>query len=274
MSKTKNQYFAPKIDSMADPGLGQGLEHKLAPHRDWEETLDIIHQLLLDQWYYLATISNTRGGLFTPIQKKINLTRCKKNIPEELKTLLAMRSGTVKQLNSKIRKQQLKVGNKDVWYFSGTWNEFPKGTSVIELLQQPRWNKFIASRPKFRRAFVILDGACKVEHQNQAMLLINKIIKNSDFAKNVLKKRKNPIQEQTRKDVKARKHRSAPDMVRRLKESTQYMETLTVEEKALLDQYFRRLEQQGEYNLKLQDLKNQLDQHFLLRKKQYKKGMQ
>ena len=266
---TRKEFFGPRIDEIRDPDMGQGLEHNLAASRDWEEALDAIHLSMLDKWYYVAIISNTNGGINTPIRKVLNTRRKKKEIPKELKEIFKVRSGTVKELNKMIREKQYELGNKDIWYFSSKWHNFPKGTSVIELRQQSSFNRIFSSKPKFRRAFVVLDGACKVEHQNQAMLHINKVMKNKDFVKAVLESKRKT--EKSRLDVKPKPQRSPSDMVVALKKARHVMETLTIEEKAILDQYFRYLDERGEFNSSLQLLKEDLDNHFLLRRRRHNK---
>lgn len=266
MSKnTRKNFFGPRINEIRDPNEGQGLEHNLSGSRNWEQALDAIHLTLLDKWYYVAIISNTNGGITTPIRKRLNSRRKKKQIPEELKEIFKVRSGTVKKLNKMILEKQYEMGNKDIWYFSGKWKTFPKGTSVIELLQRPRFNRMIFGNPKFRRAFVILDGACKVEHQNQAMFAVNKVMKDKKFVKEVLEAKRK--KERTRLDVKPKPHRTPADMVIKLKKARHLMETITVEEKAVLDQYFRYLDDRGEFNKSHKAMKEDLDNHFLLRRR-------
>lgn len=256
----------PRAANMEDASVGQAFDHELDSSRDWEETLDALHYLLVQKWYYVAIASNTKGGPFTLIQKKkINLKRTKKDIPEELEIVLKMRMATFGELDGRIKAKVMVGGNKDIWHFKSRWKEFPQGTSVIEVHQRPLWN-LLSNDPVYRKAFIIIDGQAKVEHQNQAMFIISKVLHNKEHCEKTLKKaEKEPVKEAKSKKRPRTIYTGRPtgELILLLKESFGiHVRTLSVEERVALGYYLENLHRTGQDDDSHQELHDKLKKHY------------
>ncbi|MDT8447479.1 MAG: hypothetical protein RRB13_11360 [bacterium] len=256
----------PRITHLDNPSEGQAFDHELESSRDWETTLDALHYLLVQKWYYVAIASNTKGGAFTLIQKKkIDIHRGRKDIPEELEIILKMRMATFGELDGRIKQKMMVGGNKDIWHFKTQWKELPKGTSVIQIYQRPLWN-LLSSDPVYRKAFIIIDGQAEVEHQNQAMFIISKVLHNKEHCEKILKKaEKEPVKEA--KPMKRRRTiytgRPTGELILLLKESFGiHVRTLSVEERVALGYYFDKLHRTGEEDESHKDLQEHLKKYY------------
>ena len=107
------------------------------------------------------------------MDRKISMKRKKRKLPEELESLLKLKSGTFNKLSQKIESQQRAGGDKDIWHFKGQWEEFPSGTCIVEIKQKPTMSMF-KENPLYRKAFIVLDGQAEVDQQNNTMMLINR----------------------------------------------------------------------------------------------------
>ncbi|OGH01887.1 MAG: hypothetical protein A2600_09450 [Candidatus Lambdaproteobacteria bacterium RIFOXYD1_FULL_56_27] len=262
-----HSYHNAKADRLGKKTDGQAFDHELESSREWEQTLDVLHHLFLQTWYYIAIAANTNGGMFTPILKNsINLKRTKQEIPTELQTVLKMRISTFGDLDKQIERKALTSGNKDIWHFRTKWKEFPEGTSIIAIQQRPLWN-LLSSTPTFRKAFIIIDGQAEVQNQNQAMFLISKVLHNQEFAEKSFKsigKKAAPPEAKPRPRTKTiYTGRPTGELVLLLKEAFGiHVRTLSVEEKVALGYYFERLKRTGEQDESHVEIWDKLKKHF------------
>jgi len=184
------KFIPPKADALEKIKEGQGVVHELPYSKNWEKAIDALHWILEKKWYYIMIATNTQRGRTSKILKKgMNLDRQNKNLPEELQIVLKMQISTFEGLDSKIRETQLMKGsNKDIWHFKTQWKEFPEGTKVIVLHQPVLKNILFSSHASQRRAFVVIDGKCKMEDQNLVMLAIKKVFKTKGYCESILKR--------------------------------------------------------------------------------------
>lgn len=258
-----------KIEDMPNPEEGQGFCHDVPSNMDWEETLDMIHFVLLNKWFYVSLASNTKKGLFGPKilpKNRINIQRKKKEVPEELESLLKLKGSSFNKLSKKIEHQQKMGGNKDIWHFKGKWEEFPNGTSIIEIRQQPTLNK-LSNHPIYRKAFIILDGQSDVEQQHNAMRLINKILTHKEYAKKLRAKVKTekPKENAVTKRPSAGVYQGRPvtDLALKLQEAFGVtVRTLSIDEEAALRLYFNKLEERGELSDSMRVVRTKFNDYY------------
>lgn len=263
---SSNKPLSPKADRLNNSNEGQAFDHELDSSRDWEQTLDVLHNLLVQKVYYIAIATNTKGGLFNPVMKKgINIKRIKKEIPEELQLVLKMRMDTFGELDQRIMQKSLSGGNKDIWHFRSQWKEFPKGTSIIEVHQRPLWN-ILSSETIFRKAFIVLDGQAEVEAQNQAMFIVSKVLHNKEFCD----KRFKELGKKVVKEGKIKKRprtiytgRPPGAIILLLKETFGiHVRTVSIEERVALGYYFEKLRLTGELDESHKELLTKLKRYF------------
>jgi len=243
---------------------GQAFLHQLDSSRDWEKTLDALHFLLKQKWYYVAIASNTGGGFLNKPKKKVNLKRKKKSIPEELETLLKMRLKSFKELAKKIKDQSRYDGDKDIWHFKTPWKEFPSGTGLIEIHQQTSWSR-LANEPVYRRAFVVIDGKATDEEQFKIMLLINKMFKNKAYADQTYRRIGKEKVKEAKLTGKKSVYRGRPTSELAIKLTDNFginVRGVSAEERVAMGFYFDRLKKLGEFHENLKKLEERLQKHF------------
>ncbi|OGG97196.1 MAG: hypothetical protein A2527_10290 [Candidatus Lambdaproteobacteria bacterium RIFOXYD2_FULL_50_16] len=243
---------------------GQAFLHQLEPSRDWEKTLDALHFLLVQKWYYVAIASNTWGGFLNNPQKKVNLKRKKMDVPEELSALLKIKLASFKELAKKIDHQTSYDGAKDIWHFKSGWKEFPQGTGLIEIHQQTSWSR-LSNEPIFRRAFIVIDSKSSPEDQFKIMLLVNKMFKNKAYADQTYRRiGKEKINEaRIARPSGIYQGRPTSELVIKLKDNFGInVRGITKEERVALGFYFERLRKLSEFDETLKEVETRLLRHF------------
>ena len=263
---SRENFLPPKIDSLEKAKDGQGFNHEIPMDRNWEKVLDTIHNILLQQWYYVAIASNTHGGIFNSAStKKINIVRKKRAVPSDLQTILQLKMKTFENLKGKIKEKSAVTGDKDVWHFSSKWEEFPRGTNIIEIYQRPMINLF-STEILYRKAFIILDGKLSIDHQNQTMMTINKVLKDKKYSKQVLKNiKKEPVVESKVKVRTSSIYEGRPpaELVLMLRSNFKAnIRTVSIDEKTAINLYFNKLKKAGEYTTEHKELENKMNYHF------------
>ncbi|MDH5560720.1 MAG: hypothetical protein OEY59_07680 [Deltaproteobacteria bacterium] len=258
-------FIKPKADNLHKSTSGQGFNHDLPVNRDWDKALDAIHYLLLKKWYYISIASNTKKGFFgSNVKKEVFIKRKRKNLPDELKSILKMKLSTFEDLKGKIRHKQIQSGgNKDIWHFQDNWKEFPKGTKVIEIHQKLLKN-LITNDQKLRKAYVVLDGKCNVSEQNTAMMLINRVLESKSYTASTLSnissikseisknpaaaKRIEPTLKKTVGKIDVTRTKMPGELIVMIKEDKKILSSITFAEKELLLNYLSKLKETGQYS--------------------------
>ena|GEM_PF-3255426 len=283
---SKSPYIRPKLHQLENMKEGQAFSHELAALRDWEKALDAIHILLSSQWYYILAITNTRKTKFGSrvLKGQVCMSRQQQEIPEELETLLTMRLSSFKGLKSKIRERVLDSGNnKDVWIFKTTWQEFPKGTKIIEIYQQPLRNSFLTV-PIYRRGFIVLDGRSSTREVNDTMVDMKRVFLSKSFTNRIIAggadilRNKQIIHSVVEKNVPALEEKSAKQgsirigkirgrmpgglVMQLLDDFEEVYTTVTVAELGLIYDYLDELKKRGERAYWHEDLLEKLEASY------------
>ena len=234
--------------------------HKLPKGRDWESALHAVHKLLLYKWYYAGIVSNTFGGMLNSADKnKYNIEKIKGEISPDFRNFFSNHIGHMRALANMIQDNEEKKGQKDVWYFSNDWADFPKGTCIIGINQNYRGVTGIGRR----EAYIFLDGSCKQEHQIATMYAVNKILTNNTYTEQV--NAKTYLVDPSGKDAKRpnKKIEEAHNLVIKLKKDfVGNIGSLNMTEKASLDKYFKYLGTKNQMTGSLKELKVKIDHYF------------
>lgn len=294
MNYKKSDFIKPKVDKILNQGKndGQFFFHELKWNRNWENTLDALHLHLSELWFHVAIATNTQKKIWGDriLLQSINISRSRKELPEEMCDLLKVRFKTFSALKKKIRRKVIEDGDgdKDVWHFTSKWKEFPKGTRVVELYQK-KISFFERPDTQYKRAFVILDAKCSIAELNSTMFKIKRVFENRDFANEILK----TAPKKTRKTVLPPRPKRASSLLDKKPEKPTYnnipkeaalrgrgpagllisltdnfdahIKTITLEEKANLFNYLEKLKQTGEKNWKHDEVEKKLNQYFMMK---------
>jgi hypothetical protein len=294
MNFKKSDFIRPKVDKILNQGKndGQFFFHELSWNRNWENTLDALHLHLSELWFHVAIATNTRKKFWGDqiLLQSINISRSRKELPEELCDLLKLRFKTFGALKKKIRRKVIEEGegDKDVWHFTSKWKEFPRGTRVIELYQK-KISFFERTDDQYKRAFVILDAKCSIAELNSSMFKIKRVFESKDFTNQILKN----APKKTRKTELPPRPKRAPSLLNKKPEKPTFdnipqeaalrgrgpagllinltenfevhIKTITLEEKANLFNYLEKLEQTGEKNWKHNEVEVKLNKYFMMK---------
>lgn len=271
------RFIPPKADALEKSKDGQGIVHELPYSRNWERAIDAIHWILEKKWYYIMIATNTRRGRTSKILKKgMNLDRQNKRLPEELQIVLKMQISTFEGLNSKIRETQLYEGsNKDVWHFKTQWKEFPEGTKII-VLHQSILRSILFNSHAQRKAFVMLDGKCKMAEQNLVLLAIRKVFTSKSYCEGILKRvakargdnipkaprsiSKKETEEIIRKKEDSAKNERGPAslVILLLDRFDSQISDVTDNEFSYMFHYFNKLKEKQEFGMELKTLESRI----------------
>ncbi len=242
-----------KFENIEGALKGQAFNHALPMTRNWDDTLDTIHYLLLKKWYYVAIATNTkRGGKL--LKNGLGLERKRKSLPEEMQTILKLKISSFEGLKKKIRQKQLKSGeDRDVWHFSSQWKEFPEGTKVIELTQA-NLSGMVKSKGATKICYIVLDGKATTVDVNTCMFIVHKVFSDKAYAAKVLKeveklkKQGGPagMEPQLKKAVDIRGARQPGTVMMELRDHPKEVENVTDAEWYLLQGYFEKLKESSQ----------------------------
>lgn len=233
--------------------------HELSTERNWEQTLDVLNKAMMPWWFYVGIVSNTEGKLLNaPVAGKYFFSRGKPGVPAELKYYFQNQT-SLKELARRLHEESDEQGPKDVWYISGGWKDFPRGTCLINITQE---YKPMLGRSGVREAFVILDGASKREHQGKAMYLVNKVLTNVTYAQQLHAEQKDEAAGKKAPQAKAQAH-TGQQLVHFLKHDFKsYIPRMSMEEKAVFDHYLKDLASKNQLTDSLKQLQRQVNEYF------------
>ncbi len=241
--------------------------HVLQPDRNWEQTLDVLNKAMMSWWFYVGIVANTEGKLLNaPVPGKYFFNRGKPGVPAELKYYFQNQT-SMKEVARRVHAETEEQGSKDVWYISGGWKDFPRGTCLINITQD--YNSLLG-RSGLREAFVILDGASKREHQGMAMYLVNKVLTNSTYAAQLQAEQKDEASGKKPAQQRPQAH-TGQQLVHFLKHDFKgYIPRMSMEEKAVLDHYLKDLASKNQLTDSLKQLQRQVNEYFNIEKQETK----